>query len=117
MPQTSFPIQNFVLGNGDYVIDGYLLIHINKDATPSTAGSGGQIGAKVKIEVSLGALGEVLDDPQFWENTSLTPSDTVYIMEVFNSNGLRIAGPMPVTVGPFTGTLGFGSAFGASFGS
>jgi hypothetical protein len=113
MPQDSFPVQNYQLANGSDVVDGYLLIHINYDALSPN----GQIGARIKIEVSLGSLGEILDDPQFWENASLTPSDTVYILEAFNSDGLRILGPLPVTIGPTATTLGFGQAFGSSFGS
>jgi len=113
MPQASFPIQNFQNADGSDVANGYLLIHLSNDASSPS----GQIGARVKSEVALGTLGEILDDPQFWENSSLTPNDTVYFLEVYNSNGLRICGPIPVTVGPSTTSLGFGQAFGSSFGS
>lgn len=113
MPQAAFPIQNYQTADGNDVAGGYLLIHLSKDA----ASPSGQVGARIKTEVSLGNLGQILNNPQFWENISLTPNDTVYFLEVYNSNGLRICGPIPVTVGPSTTNLGFGSAFGASFGS
>lgn len=113
MAQSPFPIQNFVIGNGDEVAGGYLLIHLSNDATTGS----GQVGAKIKSEVTLGNSGQILDNPQFWENFGLTPSDTVYLLEVYNADGLRICGPIPVTVGPSAGSLGFGAAFGKSFGS
>lgn len=113
MPQASFPIQNFQNSDGSNVVNGYLLIHISNDA----ASASGQIGAKIKSEVTLGDLGEILDNPQFWENSSLTPNDTVYFLEVYNSDGLRICGPIPVSVGPSASATGFGVSFGTSFGS
>ena len=114
MPQASFPIQNFQNADGSDVANGYLLIHLNNDAT---ALGTGQVGAKIKSEVTLGALGEILNNPQFWENASLTPNDTVYILEVYNAEGLRVCGPIPVTVGISASQTGFGVAFGSSFGS
>lgn len=113
MPQASFPIQNFQNADGSDVADGYLLIHLSNDA----ASSNGQISSKVKSEVTLGALGEILDNPQFWQNSSLSPNDTVYFLEVYNSDGLRISGPIPVTVGASASQTGFGISFGTSFGS
>jgi hypothetical protein len=113
MAQESFPIQTFVLGNGDDVADGWITVHLSNDA----ASSSGQVSARIRSEVMLGTIGEILDNPQFWENSSLTPNDTQYILEVFNSNGLRICGPIPVTVGPSASQSGFGVAFGSSFGS
>jgi hypothetical protein len=113
MPQAAFPTQNFQNSDGSDVANGYLLIHLSNDA----ASSGGQIGARIKSEVFLGTLGEILDNPQFWENSSLAPNDTVYFLEVYNADGLRVCGPIPVTVGPSSSNLGFGQAFGVSFGS
>lgn len=113
MSQASFTIQNFQNADGTYVEDGYLLIHLSNDA----ASASGQVGARIKSEVSLGNIGQILNNPQFWENSSLTPSDTVYLLEVYNANGLRVCGPIPVTVGASSANLGFGSAFGQSFGS
>jgi hypothetical protein len=113
MPQDSFPVQNYNTADGKPVVDGYLLIHIDYDALSPM----GQIGARIKVEVALGSIGQILNDPQFWENMSLIPSDTVYILEAFNADGLRILGPLPVTIGPTVSGLGFGQAFGSSFGS
>ena len=113
MAQASFPIQTFLTADGLDVANGYLLIHLSNDA----ASAGGQISSKIKSEVTLGTLGEILDNPQFWENSSLTPNDTVYFLEVYNADGLRVCGPIPVTVGPSSSNLGFGQAFGVSFGS
>lgn len=113
MAQASFPIQNFQNADGSDVADGYLLIHLSNDA----ASASGQVGAKIKSEVTLGTLGQILDNPQFWENSSLTPNNTVYFLEVYNADGLRICGPIPVTVGPSAGETGFGVSFGTSFGS
>ena len=113
MAQASFPIQTFENADGSDVANGYLLIHLSNDA----ASASGQISAKIKSEVALGTLGEILDNPQFWENSSLTPNDTVYFLEVYNADGLRICGPIPVTVGPSAAATGFGVSFGTSFGS
>ena len=113
MPQASFPIQNFQNADGSDVANGYLLIHLSNDA----ASSSGQVVARIKSEVTLGTLAEILNNPQFWENSSLAPNDTVYFLEVYNADGLRICGPIPVTVGPSASATGFGVSFGTSFGS
>jgi hypothetical protein len=113
MAQASFPIQTFLNADGSEVANGWLLIHLSNDATTGS----GQIAARVKNEVTLGDIGEILDNPQFWENNSLTPNNTVYFLEVYNSSGLRVCGPIPVTVGPSASQTGFGVAFGSSFGS
>lgn len=113
MPQAAFPIQNFQNADGSAVADGYLLIHLSKDASSAS----GQISSRVKSEVNLDVTGDILNNPQFWENVSLSPNDTTYFLEVFNANGLRVCGPIYVQVGPSTPPLGFGVAFGASFGS
>ncbi len=113
MPQASFPIQTFQNADGSEVANGYLLVRLSNDA----ASSSGQVSALIKSEMTLGTLGEILNNPQFWENSSLEPSDTVYLLEVYNTNGLRICGPIPVTVGASSSQTGFGVAFGSSFGS
>lgn len=114
MPKAPFTIQNFVTADGKPVDEGYLFLHLSNDA----ASPSGQIVARSRTEVNLGSLGQILDNPTFWENISLTPSDTVYFLDVYNSDGKKICGPIFVTVGPSSsGNLGFGQAFGSSFGS
>jgi hypothetical protein len=111
-----FPVNQYLLANGKPVANGNLLIHLNKDCrSPS-----GQVGSRVKVNVDLGDAGQIasLDGPTFWPNSALTPSNAVYILEAFNADGLRVLGPIPVSVSPSPfGNTGFGVSFGTSFGS
>jgi hypothetical protein len=113
--QVDFPIQTYLLPNGQPVAKGYLQIHLNYDClSPS-----GQIGARVRSNVDLNDSGQIPDPgSNFWPNSSLNPSTSVYILETYNSDGLRVLGPLPITVAasPF-GNVGFGASFGTSFGS
>jgi hypothetical protein len=113
--QVDFPIQTYLLPNGQPVGNGYLSIHLNYDCLSPN----GQIGSRVKSNIDLNSAGEIPDPgSNFWPNSALKPSSSVYILETFNSDGLRILGPLPITVttSPF-GTTGFGASFGTSFGS
>lgn len=111
MAQGLFPITTYQLADTTPVANGYLIINLSKDATAST----GPIGSKIKVKVLLDANGKITGAPQFWPNQQLSPSDSVYIVVVYNSQAERIAGPLNVVVVP-TAT-GFGLAFGSSFGS
>lgn len=117
MAQSAFPISTFVLPNGNPVALGWITLHLNKDCQYTTGGTPGQVGSRIKVRVNLDANGDIEGAPVFWPNSELLPNDSVYIMSVYREDGQLVLGPVEVTVGPTTGVLGFGVAFGSSFGS
>jgi hypothetical protein len=70
-------------------------------------------------EIDLDDTGAPVGAPLFWPNSSLSPSNTVYNLKVFNATGEQIlyGNSLATTVGPSSGAVGFGSSFGSSFGS
>lgn len=117
MAQTAFPITTFVLPNGSPVALGWITLHLNKDCQYTATSGAGQVGSRIKIKVNLDSNGDIEGAPVFWPNSELLPNDSVYIMSVYRADGQRVLGPVDVTVGPTAGALGFGVAFGSSFGS
>jgi hypothetical protein len=112
--QSSFPITTFQDISGEPIAKGSLLISLSKDvATPS----GGQLGAGNKVTVPLNDDGVVAGSPVFWENSALTPPDSIYIVRVYESNNELVSNQINVTVGNSPGAAGFGTSFGTSFGS
>lgn len=82
---------------GTVLANGILTLALSQVASASSAG-GGQI-EPVQIAFALDATGKITGQPvNLWANDQLTPTGTFYIMQLFNSNGLRVVGPTNWTI-------------------
>jgi hypothetical protein len=91
---SSLPFQDAA---GNVLANGTLILTLNQLANAS-AGGGGQI-EPVDVILPLDAGGLVKNIPvNLWGNDQLTPAGTFYVMRLFNSNGLRVAGPVNWTI-------------------
>jgi hypothetical protein len=76
------------LANGAPLALGYLKIRLNVDA--STLGLGGdQITAGTIITVQLDANGSIVGTVLLWPNDTLTPINTVYIIQAYSASGQK----------------------------
>lgn len=112
--QSPLPISVFQTPDGAPVANGYLVIYLSKDcATPS----GGQVGT-VPVTVQLNEDGAIIGSPQFWQNSVLTPSDSIYVVKVYESTGELVSNyQLNIVVGNSPSATGFGRSFGTSFSS
>lgn len=95
MPRTTFPIQTFQDSEGLPLSFGYILVRLNEDAkTPDPA----QIGAQLVSQINLDTNGTIIGSPMFWPNASLQPSDTVYLLSSYTSNGEQVLYNESITV-------------------
>ena len=117
MSQVTFPLTTFVLGNTLPVASGYMQIHLSKDC--AIQANQGQIAYRRRVRVPLDINGNVSQDFTFWPNIQLSPNDSVYVYSVYTADGQKVLGPVSIVIPPASGQggLGFGEAFGSSFGS
>lgn len=54
---------------------------------------GGQV-VPTRVSINLTSSGTIPAATIIWANDELTPSNTVYIVNIFNSNGLLVSGPL-----------------------
>jgi hypothetical protein len=112
MALSPLTITNFVLVNGLPVADGEVLIRLSKDCM----GPDGQVSTRTST-FQLDVNGAPIGSPEFWPNTELTPTDSVYLIAVENAQGERILQWQETFIGTAPSGIGFGSSFGGSFGS
>lgn len=94
MAQQAFPYTIFNAPSGAPLSGGYVLISISTDVqTPS-----GQLCAGMTLRVDLDSNGAMIDIPQVWANSSLSPSGSCYLLTAFTAEGEAALGPLPVTV-------------------
>lgn len=111
MPQAPLPINTFYNAEGEPLAFGQLLLGLNKDVlTPN-----GQICSQILMSVPLDANGSIPPDMTYWENASVSPNDSYYVLRAYTAAGQLALGPIKVFVS--SGGSGFGTAFGLSFGS
>src|SRR5882757_4321057 len=63
---------------------GYLTVRLNTDAVSNT---GEQISAGIVVKVPLNVSGFIDGAAQFWPNSQLTPSNTVYVIKAYTARG------------------------------
>lgn len=79
---------------GNVLANGTLILQLNLLANAA----GGQV-EPVPVVIPLDATGKITGQPvNLWANDQLTPSGTFYVMRLFNSNGLQVAGPVNWTI-------------------
>ena len=88
MARVTLPIQTYLLPNGAANDNGYITIRLNKDGNAS----GNQITSNFAT-VSLDISGTVVGSPMVYQNSSIEPSGTYYIINVYSANGQLISGP------------------------
>ena len=93
MSQVSFPITTFQLPNGAPVANGSIIIRLNTDGSVS----GNSIDSNF-APIALNSSGVITGSPLFWQNSSISPVGTYYILTVYSAQGQKVAGPLKVTV-------------------
>jgi len=84
-------------GAGNVLANGTLILRLNQLANAVLSG-GGQI-EPISVVIPLASTGLITGAPvNLWANDQLTPTGTFYVMQLFNSNGLRVAGPVNWTI-------------------
>jgi hypothetical protein len=94
MARVNFPLLTFQDLDGTPLSSGYTLISLSSDAQSPA----GQICGGLTLRVPLDSNGTMTFTPQVYANSDLSPSDTTYVLEAYNSSGLRVLGPKAVTV-------------------
>src|SRR6516164_6665904 len=87
--------QGNILANGSIIFD--------LSAPAEIASGGGQV-APLRVSVTLTSAGLIPNASMIWANDQLTPSGTIYRVNIYNSNGLAaevgqlwsIAGASPI---------------------
>lgn len=112
MAQGLFPIQFYSTPAGQPLSFGYILIALSSDAFSP----GGQVSQRRIVKIPLDVNGEIIGSDLFWSNYDLLPVNTYYILRAYTEEGQLVLGPLKVLL-PLPNTIGFGLAFGQSFGS
>lgn len=100
MPKVSFPLTTFQTPSGAPVANGFVLIALSEDCAVWPSG-GLVVGSRPqKLKISLDANGTVLGNPQVWPNDILAPTGSYYTVEVYKSDGQRIAEFMLTVISP-----------------
>jgi len=89
MAQVSFPITTYLDSSGKPLANGYLLINLTFDAAIGTTSS--QVCAGLKVQVNLDSNGVITGSPVFWQNSSLSPSGSMYVVEAYEANGQLVS--------------------------
>jgi hypothetical protein len=102
MANIALPVTTFQLANGAPVANGFLRIRLNRQGQVTYTPESGPV-TNIQInpiftEIPLNAEGVITGTPTFWQNSSILPTGTYYILQVFASTGQIVAGPNKVTV-------------------
>jgi hypothetical protein len=92
MSQQAFPITNFQYPDGAPVANGYVDIRLSVDGSVNSS----QV-ERIFTRSTLNSSGNLVG-PVFWPNSSILPSGSYYIINVYNSQGQLVAGPNKVTI-------------------
>lgn len=94
MARGSLPISRFTTPDGKALINGYALIHLNRDAQEGDT----QICAGSVSRIDLDDNGVPIGSLTFPTNATLNPSGTVYLLSAYTENGAIVYQYMPVIV-------------------
>lgn len=94
MAQVDFPYTTFSDPLGRPLSNGMAVITLNTDVQSPN----GQLCAGLEVSVPLDSDGEMTSVPQVWQNASLSPTGSVYILRAYSSAGELVFGPMQITV-------------------
>lgn len=83
---------------------GYMTLRLSSDAVVS----GIQISSGIITRASLDASGNISGTVLFWPNDQMVPSNTVYIVKVYNANG-ELCWQSQQTIPSGTGSFDIGS--------
>lgn len=109
MALTKFPYSAYNKPSGEPLSKGYILLRLTQDARTSTDT---QLCAGSVVRAELDDNGLIASGFQVWSTSDMLPANTQYILRAYTEEG-QLVYESPVSVG----ALGFGTAFGVSFGS
>lgn len=94
MAQITLPALQFLNSDGTPVDSGHVDICLSADSKTS---SNTQIGKGAVSSVPLDSNGTITGSFLIWQNASLTPSGSYYIIKVYASTGQLVQGPDVMT--------------------
>jgi hypothetical protein len=94
MSQITLPALQFFDPEGNPVAYGYVDISVSVDCQST---SDTQIGKGSVATIPLDATGIITGSYPIWQNSSLTPSGSYYIIKVYTSSGQLVQGPDIIT--------------------
>ena len=88
---------NFQDSLGNVVANGYILMQLSQD---SQVNSNTQLSSGIIVKVLLDSSGNVVSSPaqSIWGTDVMTPTNTVYQVQVFDNRGELVWGPNYQTV-------------------
>ena len=94
MSRISLPALQFVDSEGNPVSNGQVELRLSVDCqTTSTT----QIGSGFVTDIPLDSTGTITGSYLIWQNASLTPSGSYYVINVYTSSGQLVQGPDVIT--------------------
>jgi hypothetical protein len=94
VPRVPFPYTNFTDTSGNPLSFGYALIHLGDDGNVPD----GLICNRSVLRANLDANGNMITVPQVWNNTSILPIGTYYVLTAYTTSGELVFGPIKVTI-------------------
>jgi len=76
---------------GTVLANGFISFDLN---SPSEIASGGGQVVPSRVFVNLTSAGLIPNGTTIWANDQLNPTNTLYSVRIFNSNGLLVSGPL-----------------------
>lgn len=94
MARISLPALQFFDSEGNPVALGSVELALSVDCQTT---SNTQIGSSVSVKIPLDSTGTITGSYLIWQNASLTPSGSYYILSVYTSSGQLVQGPDVIT--------------------
>lgn len=94
MAQIALPALQFFDPEGNPVANGHITLGVSVDCQTT---SNTQVGSGLSVKVPLDTTGTVTGSYVIWQNASLTPSGSYYIISVYTSSGQLVQGPDVIT--------------------